>query len=84
MIKEIKYLFYLICIFLFIFFISDYYFSDDFEKKSFRNLNNFKSNLDINSKDIPLVKNDTNNIILYNIDQIKKNKKKRKFWDLIN
>jgi len=83
MIKEIKYLFYLICVFLFIFFITNYYFSDDFQKKSFRNLNNFKSNLKINSNDILIIKNDTKNIIEYNMDKIRKDEKKRKIWDLI-
>ena len=38
MFKELKYLFYLLIIFLFIFFISKYYFSDQNKKKSYRSL----------------------------------------------
>ena len=84
MLKEIKYLLYFLCIFLFFFLTLYYYFSNKYEKKSYLGNINFKNNLKLKKIKIPLLKNDTSNIIEYENhynDMI--NQKKRKFWELI-
>ena len=84
MFKEIRYLLYVLCIFLFLFLTLKYYFSDKYEKKSYLKKLNFKNNLELKEIKIPLLKNDTSNIIEYENrynDII--NQKKRKFWELI-
>ena len=84
MIREIKYLFYLIVLTLFVYLVLNYYFSDYNEKKSYRNISNFLDNLNSKNVDVPLIKNDTKNIIEYktNSEEII-NTKQRKFWELI-
>lgn len=84
MIKEIRYLFYLVVLSIFIFLVINYYFSDYYEKKSNRKISNFLDNFNSKNIDLPLIKSDTKNIIEYkiNLDQMI-NTKQRKFWDLI-
>ena len=84
MVKEIRYLFYLVVLSIFIFLVINYYFSDYYEKKSNRKISNFLDNFNSKNIDLPLIKSDTKNIIEYKInsDQII-NTKQRKFWDLI-
>ena len=84
MIKEIKYLFYLAVLSIFIFLVINYYFSDYYEKKSNRKISNLLDNFNSKNIDLPIIKSDTKNIIEYKInsDQII-NTKQRKFWDLI-
>ena len=84
MIKEIKYLIFLLIIFFFIFFTSKYYFSDIHKKKSYRSLNNINKQINIYSKDLPKLEDDTKNIIEYVKNTQTKNKKKYHFWDLLN
>ena len=84
MIKEIRYLFYLVVLSIFIFLIINYYFSDYYEKKSNRKISNFLDNLNSKNFDLPIIKSDTKNIIEYKIDSDQMiNTKQRKFWDLI-
>ena len=84
MIKEIKYLFYLIVLSVFIYLVINFYFSDYYEKKSYRNISNFLDNINSKNIDVPLIKSDTKNIIEYktNFDEMN-NTKQRKFWKLI-
>ena len=82
MIKELKYLVYAICIFIFIFLIGRYYFSDENKKKSFRSLSNIDKNLEIYAKKLPILESDTKNIIEY-IEQKNLKKKKYNFWKLL-
>ena len=84
MIKEIKYLIFLLIIFFFIFFTSKYYFSDINKKKSYRSLNNINKQINIYSKGLPKLEDDTKNIIEYVKNTQTKNKKKYHFWDLLN
>jgi len=85
MLKKIKYIFYLGSIFIFIVLITSFYFSDQNiqETNKFRSLYSVK--LNNNTNDLPLLKNDTKNIIVYidDIEIYKKKKKKFTFWDLI-
>mgnify|MGYP001233991684 FL=1 len=83
MIKELKYFFYLLTIFLFVFFCVKYYFSDDHIKKSYRSKENIDLKIEKYEKKIVLLKNNTENIIEYPENSNKK-KKKYFFWNLIN
>ena len=84
MIKEIKYVFYLVSIFFFIFFWDKYYFSDDHIKKSYRSKENIDQKIKMYEKKITLLENNTNNIIEYPENNNNKKKKKYFFWNLIN
>mgnify|MGYP001167582876 CR=1 FL=1 len=83
MLKEIKYLVFIIVIATFIFLSCKYYFSDENKKKSYRSYNNNDEKIKLYSKNLPVLENDTENIIEY-VDQ-KDNKKKKKFnfWKLL-
>ena len=81
MIKELKYVFYVIIIFFFVFFISRYYFSDVYKKKSYRSLNNIEESINNFSKNLITLRNNTNDIIEY--IEYKNDKKKYHFWDLL-
>jgi len=84
MIKEIRYLFYLVVLSIFIFLVINYYFSDYYEKKSNIKISNFLDNFNSKNIDLPLIKSDTKNIIEYKINSDQMiNTKQRKFWDLI-
>ena len=83
MIKELKYVFYLIIIFFFIFFVYRYYFSDEYKKKSYRSLSNLEERINIFSENLDILENDTNDIIEYVEYQKDKNKKKYHFWELL-
>ena len=84
MIKEIKYVFYLVSIFFFIFFCVKYNFSDDHIKKSYRSKENIDQKIKMYEKKITLLENNTNNIIEYPENNNNKKKKKYFFWNLIN
>ena len=84
MLKEIKYLIFLIIIFIFIFFTGKYYFSDINKKNSFRSLNNVNLKIKLYSQNLPILRTDTQNIIEYVKNKKNKKKKKYYFWELIN
>ena len=65
MLKEIKYLIHLLVIFIFFFFSLKYYFSDNYKKKFYRNLNLQDEFINDLSKKLPVLKNNTKNIIEY-------------------
>ena len=83
MFKEFKYLLYLIIIFFFIFFNVRYYLSDENKKKSYRSFNQIDKILEISTKDLIILKSDTENII--DFVEYKNNKKTEKysFWELL-
>ena len=84
MIKELKYLFYTLFVLIFIFFTLKYYFSDINKKNSFRSLNNTDQKIILYSQNLPVLKNDTQDIIEYVKNTKNKKKKKYYFWELIN
>ena len=84
MIKELKYLFFLIIISLFVFLTIKHYFSDDNIKNSYRSLKQNKEKINTFSQKLFLLKNDTNNIVEYAEKKVDKNKKNYSFWTLIN
>ena len=83
MFKEFKYLLFLIVIFFFIFFTVRYYISDENKKKSYRSFNQIDKKLEISTKDLIILKSDTENII--DFVEYKNNKKTEKysFWELL-
>jgi len=83
MLKEIKYLIFIIIITLFIFFTGKYYFSNENIKNSYRSYKNIDQKIKDYSKNLPLLKNDTENIIEYVKQTNKKKKKKFNFWKLL-
>tara|TARA_B100001109_G_C18638435_1_gene369404 strand:+ start:68 stop:331 length:264 start_codon:yes stop_codon:yes gene_type:complete len=83
MIKEIKYLLFTLIIILFIFFSGKYYFSETNKKNSYRSLNTIDQKIDIFSEKLPILEDDTKNIIEYVEQSNKKKKKKFNFWKLL-
>ena len=83
MFKEIKYLVFIFIIFLFLFLTGRYYFSDTNKKKSYRSLNSINEKIIIYSKKLPILEDDTKNIIEYAEKSNKKKKKKFNFWKLL-
>ena len=83
MLKEIKYLVFIIIISLFLFFTGKYYFSDENIKNSYRSYKNIEEKIKIYSKELPSLENDTLNVIEYVNQSSEKKKKKFNFWKLL-
>ena len=84
MLKELKYLFFISIIFLFIFFNIKYYFSDDNKKKSYRSLKVIDKKITDFSQSLILLTNDTNKVTEYVKKKVNKNQKNYNFWKLNN
>ena len=83
MLKEVKYVVYLLTIFFFIFFVIKFYLSENNIKWSNRVILQYQNLLDKKFINLPIIKDDTNDIIEYTSEiEDFKNKKQRKFWDL--
>ena len=83
MLKEIKYLVFIIVILVFIFFTGRYYFSDENLKNSYRSYKNNDEKIKLYSENLPILENDTQDIIEY-VKQTNKDKKKKfNFWKLL-
>ena len=85
MLKKIKYIFYLISSFVFIISITSFYFSDQNIRETNKSRSFYSVLINKNTMNLPLLKNDTSNIIEYrdDLEVYKKKKKYYKFWDLI-
>ena len=83
MLKEIKYLIFIVIISLFIFFTGKYYFSDENIKKSYRSYKNIDEKTKIYSKNLPILENNTKDVIEFTKQTNKKKKKKFNFWKLL-
>jgi hypothetical protein len=82
MFKKIINIFFLISFFIFIFLVTKYYFSE--QNLIFTNKSRSLYSLTLNKYEdnLPLLKNDTNNIIIYINDLEEfKNKRKKRFWE---
>ena len=83
MLKEIKYLIFIIVISVFIFFTGRYYFSDENLKNSYRSYKNNDEKIKLYSENLPILENNTQDIIEY-VKQTNKDKKKKfNFWKLL-
>ena len=83
MFKEIKYFIFITIFALFLFFSGKYYFSDANKKKSYRSYNNINEKINNFAEKLPILENDTNQIIEYVERSQDKNKKKFNFWKLL-
>tara|TARA_Y100001970_G_scaffold284049_1_gene400625 strand:- start:10968 stop:11231 length:264 start_codon:yes stop_codon:yes gene_type:complete len=83
MVKEFKYFIFFLVISFFIFFSLNHYVSDNNKKKTFRQLSLIDSSLKKYEDSIPLMINDTENIVKYLNNNENKNIKKYSFWDLL-
>jgi hypothetical protein len=83
MIKELRYLFFILIIFLFSFLIIKFYFSDDNKKISYRAFNHVDEKIINYSQKLILLKDDTKEVVVYIEKSIDKNKKNYNFWKLI-
>ena len=84
MLKEVKYVVYLLTIFFFIFFVIKFYLSENNIKLSNKVMLQYQNILDKKLINLPIIKDDTNDIIEYTSEiEDFKNKKQRKFWDLL-
>ena len=83
MIKEIRYLLFILIIILFIFFSGKYYFSDTNKKNSYRSLNSIDQKINTFAEKLTILEDDTKNIIEYVEQSNKKKKKKFNFWKLL-
>ncbi|MDA7587983.1 hypothetical protein OAR73_00245 [Candidatus Pelagibacter sp.] len=83
MLKEIKYLSFIVIIALFLFFTGKFYFSNENIKNTYRTYKNIDQKIKDYSKNLPILKSDTENIIEYVKQTDKKKKKKFNFWKLL-
>jgi hypothetical protein len=83
MLREFNYLIFIVIIVLFFFFTGKYYFSNENIKKSYRSYKNIDERIRTYSKNLPVLKNNTQDIIEYVKQTDRKKKKKFNFWKLL-
>ncbi len=83
MLKEVKYFIYILIISFFTFFTIKFYISDENKKKTFRNMNSIDKNISTYETKLPIILNDTNDIIIYLNNDDDSEKKKFSFWNLL-
>ena len=83
MVKEIKYFIFVFLILLFIFLTGRYYFSDTNKKNSYRSLSSNNQKIETYSKNLPILEDNTKDIIEYVEKSNNKKKKKFNFWKLL-
>mgnify|MGYP001358724349 FL=1 len=85
MLKKIINIFYLTSFLIFIILTVRFYFSDQNIRETNKSRAFYSVKIYNKTQNLPLLKNDTNNIIEYinDVEVYKKNKKKFTFWDLI-
>ena len=82
MYNRIKNAFFLIVFFTFIFLISKHYFSEQNIVFTNQSRSFYEISLDNDKNNLPVLKNDTNNTIIYVSDlENFKNKRKKRFWE---
>jgi len=84
MVKEIKYLIFIFIIGIFLFITGKYYFSDSNKKNSYRSISLIDEKLNNYADKLPILENDTKNIIEYVEKSNEKKKKKFNFWKLLD
>ena len=80
--SRIKNSFFSIIFFIFIFLISKHYFSEQNIIFTNQSRSSYETSLEYNSNDLPILRNDTNNILIYvsDLDNFK-NKRKKRIWE---
>ena len=82
--KELKYFLYVVTILGFIIFVVTYYFSDKNKKNSYRSTKLYDNKIIEYNDDLIVLENDTENIIEFVENNLNIDKKKYKFWELLN
>ena len=82
MFKKLKNIFFFTSLLIFLFLIVKYYLSDKNIISTNKSRSSYSVSLNQDNENLPILKNDTSNIIIYK-DDIEKFKKKRKkrFWE---
>ena len=83
MIKELKYVVYLLVFFFFIFFTVKYYFSDENKKNSYRSIQSIDKKNDVFVTKLSVLESDTENIIEYLENDLDEKQKTYHFWKLL-
>jgi hypothetical protein len=83
MLKEIKYLIFIFIICLYLILSGRYYFSDINKKNSYRSLISINEKVNIYAEKLPILEDDSKNIIEYVKQSSNKKKKKFNFWKLL-
>ena len=83
MLKEVKYLIFMLIIFLFLVFTGRYYFSDENKKNSYRSLTSIDEKIYSYAEKLPVLEDDTKSIIEYVEQSNNKKTKKFNFWKLL-
>ena len=84
MFKEIYKVVYFIIILLFVYLLFAIYFSEENIKKIKKNRVNIENSFKDYLSNLPILENDTNDVIKYNSSEfLEKKIKKRKFWELL-
>ena len=84
MFKEIYKVVYFIIILLFVYLLFTIYFSEENIKKIKKNRVNIENSFEDYLSNLPILENDTSNVIIYNSSEfLEKKIKKRKFWELL-
>ena len=84
MFKEIYKVIYFIIILLFVYLLFAIYFSEENIKKIKKNRVNIKNSFKDYLSNLPILENDTSDVIIYNSSEfLEKKIKKRKFWELL-
>ena len=81
--KELKYFLYVASILGFLIFVVSYYFSDKNKKNSYRSTKLYDSKIIKYNKNLLTLESDTEDIIEYSENNLNKDKKKYKFWELL-
>ena len=86
MLKKIKNISFLLIFLIFIFFIVNYYFSEENIILTNKSRSSYSWSETQNIEDLPVLKNDTNNAIIYknDLEEFKKKRKKRIWEKLIS
>ena len=80
--EKIKSVFFITIFLTFIILITKYYFSEKNFVYTNKSRSSYASKLNNNNDNLPLLKNDTNNIIIFKNDLEKfKNKRKKRIWE---
>jgi len=84
MYKKIVNSFHFIFIILLLSYVIIVYFSEDVSLKINQNRSNYSKNIETRVLEIPLLKNDTDNVINFHLqNNVEKKIKKRYFWNLL-
>jgi len=85
MLNNLKYIFFLLSISIFLILTGIFYFSEENIKAMNKSRALFLNNINVDIQNLPYLKNDTNNIVEYtdDLEIFKKKRKKYKFFDLL-